>query len=171
MADTIAQASRLGWTPSHPAFDRNPLDIADAAAAAGRPVADYVVDEIKAGRLGFAGEDPDNPVNFPRVLTVWRANLLGSSGKGMEYFMRHLLGADNAVRATESPPQVRPTEVTWHDDAPRGKLDLVTTVDFRMTSTCSYSDIVLPAATWYEERSEERRVGKRWRARRSASRV
>ncbi|BBY54633.1 nitrate reductase subunit alpha [Mycolicibacillus koreensis] len=151
MADTIAQASRLGWTPSHPAFDRNPLDIADAAAAAGKPVADYVVDEIKSGRLGFAGEDPDNPVNFPRVLTVWRANLLGSSGKGMEYFMRHLLGADNAVRATESPPQVRPTEVAWHDDAPRGKLDLVTTVDFRMTSTCSYSDIVLPAATWYEK--------------------
>ncbi|MGV0635529.1 nitrate reductase subunit alpha [Mycolicibacillus trivialis] len=151
MADTIAQASRLGWTPSHPAFDRNPLEIADAAAAAGKPVGDYVVDELKAGRLNFAGEDPDNPVNFPRVLTVWRANLLGSSGKGMEYFMRHLLGSDDAVRAEESPPEVRPTEVAWHDTAPRGKLDLVTTIDFRMTSTCSYSDIVLPAATWYEK--------------------
>ncbi|MGH3178162.1 MAG: molybdopterin dinucleotide binding domain-containing protein, partial [Streptosporangiaceae bacterium] len=30
-------------------------------------------------------------------------------------------------------------------------LDLVTTIDFRMTSTCTYSDIVLPAATWYEK--------------------
>jgi len=73
------------------------------------------------------------------VLTVWRANLLGSSGKGMEYFMRHLIGADDAVRATES------------GQAPRGKLDLLTAIDFRMTSTCTYADVVLPAATWYEK--------------------
>ena len=32
-------------------------------------------------------------------MTIWRANLLGSSGKGMEYFMRHLLGVEDAVRA------------------------------------------------------------------------
>src|SRR5262249_35276858 len=77
--DCLAQASRLGWTPSHPAFDRNPLDLADEAVRAGKPVADHVVDELRSGRLGFAAEDPDNPRNFPRVLTVWRANLLGSS--------------------------------------------------------------------------------------------
>ncbi len=151
MADAMAQSSRLGWAPSFPTFDRNPLDLADAAAAAGKSVADYVVDELKADRLRFAGEDPDNPVNFPRVLTVWRANLLGSSGKGMEYFMRHLLGTHNAVRAAETPEHYRPAEVRWRDEAPHGKLDLVTTVDFRMTSTCSYSDIILPAATWYEK--------------------
>jgi nitrate reductase alpha subunit len=150
-ADTLAQASRMGWTPSHPAFDRNPLDLADDAARAGQSVSDYVVAELKAGRLSFAGEDPDAPANFPRVMTVWRANLLGSSGKGMEYFMRHLLGVDDAVRAGESPAPLRPAEVRWHEDAPRAKLDLVTTIDFRMTSTCTYSDIVLPAATWYEK--------------------
>ena len=150
-ADALAQASRMGWTPSHPAFDRNPLDLADEAAAAGKPVNDYVVDELTAGRLRFAGEDPDDPRNFPRVMTIWRANLLGSSGKGMEYFMRHLLGVEDAVRAPQSPERLRPAEVTWREQAPRGKLDLVTTVDFRMTSTCSYSDIVLPAATWYEK--------------------
>ena len=150
-ADTLAQASRMGWTPSHPAFDRNPLDLADEAARAGQSAGDYVVGELKAGRLGFAGEDPDNPANFPRVMTVWRANLLGSSGKGMEYFMRHLLGVDDAVRAEESPEPLRPAEVRWRDTAPRAKLDLVTTIDFRMTSTCTYSDIVLPAATWYEK--------------------
>jgi nitrate reductase / nitrite oxidoreductase, alpha subunit len=150
-ADTLAQASRMGWTPSHPAFDRNPLELADDAARAGKSVPDYVVDELKADRLHFAGEDPDNPANFPRVMTVWRANLLGSSGKGMEYFMRHLLGVEDAVRADESRIQLRPSEVRWHESAPRAKLDLVTTVDFRMTSTCSYSDIVLPAATWYEK--------------------
>jgi nitrate reductase alpha subunit len=150
-ADTIAQASRMGWQPSHPCFDRNPLDLADEAARAGQDVGDYIVGELKSGRLGFAGEDPDDPANFPRVMTVWRANLLGSSGKGMEYFMRHLLGVNDAVRAQESPPGLRPAEVRWHDTAPRAKLDLVTTIDFRMTSTCVYSDIVLPAATWYEK--------------------
>jgi nitrate reductase / nitrite oxidoreductase, alpha subunit len=150
-ADCLAQASRLGWTPSHPAFDRNPLDLADEAAAAGKPAADYIVGELRAGRLRFAGEDPDDPRNWPRVLTVWRANLLGSSGKGMEYFMRHLLGADDAVRAPESPPGLRPAEVTWREQAPRGKLDLLTAIDFRMTSTCTYADVVLPAATWYEK--------------------
>ena len=151
MADALAQASRLGWTPSHPAFDRNPLTLADSAAEQGKNVQDYVIEELKAGRLRFAGEDPDNPVNFPRVMTVWRANLLGSSGKGMEYFMKHLLGADNAVRAEESPEHLRPREVTWRENAPTGKLDLAVTIDFRMTSTCTYSDIVLPAATWYEK--------------------
>jgi nitrate reductase / nitrite oxidoreductase, alpha subunit len=150
-ADALAQASRLGWTPSHPAFDRNPLDLADEAAAAGKSVNDHVTGELTAGRLHFAGEDPDDPRNFPRVMTIWRANLLGSSGKGMEYFMRHLLGVEDAVRAAESPERLRPAEVTWREQAPRGKLDLVTTIDFRMTSTCTYSDIVLPAATWYEK--------------------
>ena len=150
-ADTLAQASRMGWTPSHPAFDRNPLDLAEDAARAGKSVNDYVVAELQADRLHFAGEDPDDPRNFPRVMTVWRANLLGSSGKGMEYFMRHLLGVEDAVRAGESPERLRPGEVAWHTEAPRAKLDLVTTVDFRMTSTCTYSDIVLPAATWYEK--------------------
>ncbi|MGH3414031.1 MAG: nitrate reductase subunit alpha, partial [Marmoricola sp.] len=150
-ADCIAQAGRMGWTPSHPAFDRNPLDLADEAAKAGRPVADHVVEELKAGRLRFAAEDPDDPANFPRVMTVWRANLLGSSGKGMEYFMRHFLGIEDAVRAEETPEGQRPQEVTWREQAPRGKLDLVTTLDFRMTSTCTHADIVLPAATWYEK--------------------
>ena len=41
----------MGWTPSHPAFDRNPLDLADDAARAGQSVSDYVVAELKAGRL------------------------------------------------------------------------------------------------------------------------
>jgi nitrate reductase / nitrite oxidoreductase, alpha subunit len=150
-ADCLAQASRMGWTPSHPAFNRNPLDLADDAARAGMAVPDYVVDELRAGRLRFAGDDPDDPANWPRVMTVWRANLLGSSGKGMEYFMRHLLGVEDAVRAQESPPQLRPAEVAWRDEAPRAKLDLATAIDFRMTSTCTYADVVLPAATWYEK--------------------
>ncbi|MGH3182329.1 MAG: molybdopterin-dependent oxidoreductase, partial [Streptosporangiaceae bacterium] len=41
-ADCLAQASRLGWTPSHPAFDRNPLALAGEAERAGVSVSEYV---------------------------------------------------------------------------------------------------------------------------------
>jgi nitrate reductase alpha subunit len=109
------------------------------------------VDALREGRLGFAGQDPDAPQNWPRVLTVWRANLLGSSAKGNEYFLRHLLGTDASLRATETPPDKRPKDVHWRDEAPEGKLDLLLSLDFRMTSTTLVSDIVLPAATWYEK--------------------
>lgn len=150
-ADLIAQSARMGWMPSYPTFDRNPLDLADEAAAAGRPVAEHVVGELTAGRLRFACEDPDAPENVPRVLAIWRANLLGSSAKGNEYFLRHLLGADSSLRAEEAPEDVRPRDVVWRDRAPEGKLDLLLSLDFRQTSTTLFSDVVLPAATWYEK--------------------
>ena len=78
--------------------------------------------------------------------------LLGSSSKGHEYFLRHILGVpDAAVRGTESTPDQRPEEVRWRDEAPVGKMDLFSTIDFRMNGSCLYSDVVLPAATWYEK--------------------
>ncbi len=150
-ADVIAQSARLGWMPSYPTFDRNPLIISEQARAAGKSPADYIVDELKAGTLKFAAEDPDSPENFPRVLSLWRTNLFGSSAKGSEYFLGHLLGAANTVSAQETPEKFRPRDVTWHEEAPIGKLDLLTTLDFRMTSSTLLSDIVLPAATWYEK--------------------
>ncbi len=150
--DCNLQAARMGWLPAHPAFDRNPLDLVDEAERAGKAPAEHVVAELRAGRLRFAAQDPDDPANFPRVLTVWRANLLTSSGKGHEYFLKHLLGAPTEqVRAAESPPDLRPAEVVWRDEAPKGKLDLLVSADFRMTGTCLFSDVVLPAATWYEK--------------------
>jgi nitrate reductase alpha subunit len=152
IADLNALGARLGWLPSHPAFDRNPLDLVDEAERTGVAPAEYVVRELKEGRLGFACEDPDALGNVPRVLTVWRANVLGSSGKGHEYFLRHLLGSpEPGVRADELPVDERPADVRWRDPAPDGKLDLLTTIDFRMTSNALFSDVVLPAATWYEK--------------------
>ncbi|MFE3290424.1 nitrate reductase subunit alpha [Rhodococcus sp. NPDC059234] len=150
-ADTMALSARLGWMPSYPQFDRNPLDLADEVAAAGEEPGDYVVDQLRSGKLKFAVEDPDAEENWPRVLTLWRANLLGSSSKGNEYFLEHLLGAGSSLRASETPPESRPTSVRWRDDAPRGKLDLLVSLDFRMTSSTMLSDVVLPAATWYEK--------------------
>ncbi len=150
-ADLIAQSARLGWMPSYPTFDRNPLDLSDEADAAGVSPAEHVVAELRADRLHFACEDPDGPGNAPKVMTVWRSNLIGSSAKGNEYFLKHLLGADHSLRAEETPPESRPRDVRWRPEAPTGKLDLLLSLDFRMTSTTLFSDIVLPAATWYEK--------------------
>ena len=86
--DYNVRSARMGWLPTAPHFNANPLEITKAAAAAGEEPAPYIVKKLKAGKLGFAFEDPDNPVNFPRNLFVWRSNLLGSSGKGHEYFLK-----------------------------------------------------------------------------------
>ncbi|MFI0720397.1 nitrate reductase subunit alpha [Streptomyces sp. NPDC021224] len=145
-ADCLAQSARMGWMPSYPTFDRNPLELAEGDD----PVAAAVA-ELRAGTLAFACEDPDAPRNWPRVLTLWRANLLGSSGKGAEYFAKHLLGTHSSLNATEAPPEVRPRDVVWHEQAPEGKLDLLLSLDFRMTSSTLLSDVTLPAATWYEK--------------------
>ncbi len=149
--DLLAQSVRLGWTPSYPQFTRSSLELADEAGERGVPAAQHVVDQLRSGDLRFAIEDPEAPENFPRILALWRANLLGSSAKGNEYFLKHLLGTDHAVRASEAAPEQRPTDVTWRDEAGSGKLDLLMTLDFRMTSSTLFSDVVLPAATWYEK--------------------
>ena len=49
---------------------------------------------------------------------------------------------------------MKPREVEWQDNPSVGKLDLVVTLDFRMSSTCLYSDIVLPTATGTKRRYE-----------------
>jgi nitrate reductase alpha subunit len=79
---------------------------------------------------------------------LWRANLLGSSAKGDEYFLKHLLGTHHNLLAEQTPPEHRPRDVIWRDgDPPEGKLDLLLALDFRMTSSTLLADVVLPAAT------------------------
>jgi nitrate reductase alpha subunit len=147
--DSFALSARLGWMPSYPQFDVNPLDLADEADY---DVAAHVADRLRDGTLRFAIDDPDAPENWPRCLTLWRANLLGSSAKGDEYFLKHLLGTHNNLQAEQTPPDRRPQDVEWRgDEPPEGKLDLLLSLDFRMTSSTLLSDVVLPAATWYEK--------------------
>ncbi|HNN87163.1 MAG TPA: nitrate reductase subunit alpha, partial [Pseudomonadales bacterium] len=152
-ADLNVQAIRMGWLPSAPQLNRNPLHIAQAAEAVGKSAADYVVNELKNGALDFAYADPDAPENFPRAMFIWRSNLLGSSGKGHEYMLRHLLGTRHGLQGKDLGERgaQKPEEVRWRDEAPEGKLDLLVTLDFRMCTTALYSDIVLPTATWYEK--------------------
>lgn len=173
LIDYNVRAERMGWLPSAPQLQTNPLQVVKDAQ--GGDVKQYVVDSLKNGSLRMSCEDPDHPANWPRNLFVWRSNILGSSGKGHEYFLKHLLGTSHGVQGKdlgeENPPEAlraspqgaadlgrpgaghsaKPREVVWHEQAPEGKLDLVVTLDFRMSTTCLYSDIVLPTATWYEK--------------------
>ena len=152
MIDYNVRAERMGWLPSAPQLKTNPLQVVRDAQAAGMEPKDYAVKGLKEGTLSMSCEDPDHPDNWPRNMFVWRSNILGSSGKGQEYFLKHLLGTSNGVQGKDmGHDEAKPEEVVWHDKAPEGKLDLLVTLDFRMSTTCLYSDIVLPTATWYEK--------------------
>ena len=152
LIDYNVRAERMGWLPSAPQLQTNPMQVVKDAVAASMDPKDYVVKGLQDGSLKMSCEDPDNPLNWPRNMFVWRSNLLGSSGKGHEYFLKHLLGTSHGVQGKDlGPEDAKPTEVKWHDKAPEGKLDLLVTLDFRMSTTCLYSDIVLPTATWYEK--------------------
>ena len=154
LADYNVDAVRMGWLPGAPHFNRNPLDLVAEAEKKGATdeagIAKHVVEELKSGKLDVAFADPDNPVNWPRNLFVWRANLIGTSAKGHEYFLKHLLGAQNGVMQ-EGTHGAACSQVNYLEDGPVGKLDLMVDINFRLNSTGAYSDIILPTATWYEK--------------------
>ncbi|MDR7342444.1 nitrate reductase alpha subunit [Pantoea alhagi] len=153
LIDFNVRAERMGWLPSAPQLNINPLRIAGLAKEAGQPPVDYTVAALKSGKLRFACEQPDDGNNHPRNLFIWRSNLLGSSGKGHEYLLKYLLGTDSGIQGEEciGKGDAIPEEVEWQTKALEGKLDLLVTLDFRMSTTCLYSDIVLPTASWYEK--------------------
>ncbi len=152
MIDYNVRAERMGWLPSSPQLHINSLDFGAELAASGENPGEAVAARLKSGGLAMANADPDDPRNWPRNMFFWRSNVLGASGKGHEYFLKHLVGSLHGVVGTdEEVSQDRPQEVAWHPEAPVGKLDLMVNIDFRMSTTSIYSDIVLPTATWYEK--------------------
>ena len=98
MIDYNVRAERMGWLPSAPQLQAEPADHRRAARRRpGLEPKDYVAKALKSGELKMSCDDPDDPANWPRNMFVWRSNLLGSSGKGHEYFLKHLLGTSNGV--------------------------------------------------------------------------
>ena len=148
--DSNVRAVRNGWLPFYPQFDRNPLDLVKQAQAEGQEVSDYLVDALKRRDLKFAIERPDAEECWPRLWFIWRGNALMSSAKGHEYFLEHYLGT-HTNKITEDMAEDAVREVEWVPKAPSGKMDLVVDLNFRMDTSALYSDIVLPAATWYEK--------------------
>lgn len=153
-ADKQALAVRLGWLPCYPQFTKSNFEVLREAEAAGArtdaEIVEYVVKELKERRLKFAMEDPDDPECFPRIFYIWRGNALMSSAKGHEYFLKHYLGTHhNAVAEEVAGPDVH--DVKWHEKVELGKMDLIVDLNFRMDTSALYSDIILPAATYYEK--------------------
>jgi nitrate reductase alpha subunit len=152
-ADLQVKAVHNGWLPFYPQFNENSLDVVKKAREAGattdEEVIAHVIERLKSGDLEFAVEDPDAPENWPRVWYIWRGNALMSSAKGHEYFLKHYLGTHHNAIADERAEGVV-KDVKWRD-APEGKFDLIVDLNFRMDTSALYSDIVLPAATWYEK--------------------
>ena len=152
--DIERDAVTRGWMPYYPQFDRNPLDFVREAQAAGatddQAIIKTAVDQLKSGKLKYAVDDPDAEENWPRLWFIWRGNAIMASAKGHEFFLRHYLGThDNAV--AEEHAKGKTKKVTFREPAPRGKMDLVIDINFRMDTSALYSDIVLPTAMWYEK--------------------
>ncbi len=97
----------------------------------GRSVEEYILDSVRNGWMpmwpqqDWEAMTPDQLHDLPRkprALFVWRANYLNQA-KGNEAILRSL----------------------WKD------LDLIVDVNYRMDTTALYSDIVLPASSYYEK--------------------
>lgn len=152
-ADSIFMSVRNGWMPYYPQFKQNPLELSKEAMAEGAKddagITNYVLEKLKSKKLEYSIGDPEAQENHPRVWYIWRGNAIGGSMKGMEYCLNHYLGTHTNLIAKDS--EDRTKELKWHDVAPKGKMDLVVDLNFRMETTALYSDIVLPAASWYEK--------------------
>ncbi len=150
--DCNARAESLGWLPSAPQLATNSLELTRKLPK-GQNMAPWLSEQIGKGDIKMSCLDPDAEENWPRNLFVWRSNLLGSSGKGHEYFLKHLLGTRNGVLGEDLGAEGKAFNrvVEWHDEAPEGKLDLLVVLDFRMSTSCLYADVVLPTASWYEK--------------------
>ncbi len=139
--------------PFYPQFDQTTLDLCREALENGATdddgIKQYVLDKLKSKELKYSVSDPEAPENFPRVWYIWRGNAIMGSMKGHEYALKHYLGTHHNSIAEDSEDHT--TEVKWHEFAPVGKMDLIVDLNFRMDSSALYSDIVLPAASWYEK--------------------
>lgn len=152
-ADTIFQSVRMGWMPFYPQFNENTLELSKQAiqngAKSDEEINQYVLEKLKSKELKYSVSDPESEENHPKVWYIWRGNAIMGSMKGHEYALKHYLGTHSNGIATDSEDHTE--EVKWHDIAPEGKMDLVVDLNFRMDSSALYSDIVLPAASWYEK--------------------
>lgn len=153
-ADMTVKAVKNGWMPFYPQYNKPNFDIVKDAEKAGaksdQEIKDYVVDQLKSKKLEHSVCDPDDEVNFPRVWYIWRGNALMSSAKGHEYFLKHYLGTHHNSIADEVAEKLV-EDIKYRSESPKGKMDLIVNLNFRMDTSALYSDIVLPAASWYEK--------------------
>ena len=124
------------------------------AAAAGMEPKDYVAEALQVGRAAAVlrgSRQPGELAAQPVRLALEPAGLLRQGPRVLPQAPARHHARRAWARTWARTGAQKPSEVVWHDEAPEGKLDLLVTLDFRMSTTCVYSDIVLPTATWYEK--------------------
>jgi nitrate reductase / nitrite oxidoreductase, alpha subunit len=145
-------AERMGWLPSAPQLKQNPLYISKNINN-NKDIISSIIKSLKNNLLEMSCEDPDASENFPRNMFIWRSNLLGASGKGHEYFLKYLLGIESGVtsKSIDELHEMKPKNIKSREAYLDGKLDLIVNLDFRVSTTGIYSDVILPTASWYEK--------------------
>ena len=151
MMDTVAQSARSGWMPSFPSLNRNPLDIAREAQEAGVEIPAYITEQLKSGDLRFAIEDPDAPENWPACSPSGGRTCSGRPARATSTSSNTCWGPTMRCGPSRHRRTCGPRMSSGAKMSPDGKLDLLISIDFRMTSTGLFGDILLPAATWYEK--------------------
>ena len=153
LADCLVQSARMGWMPSYP--DVRPQPARPRATRRRRPArtrCSATVRQLVAGQLRFAA----------RTRTTRRTSRACSRSGGRTCWAPPARATSTSCATcsaptppcgrSETPETRRPADVTWRDEAPEGKLDLLVSLDFRMTSTTLFSRRrCCPAATWYEK--------------------
>jgi nitrate reductase alpha subunit len=154
LADYNVKATRMGWLPSAPHFNRNPLDLVAEAEKAGatdeaaspstwssssrREQARCVL--CRPGRRGKLAAQPDRVARQSDRHVRQGARVLPQAPA------RRAERRDAGRRRRQ---QLQGGQVAR--EGPTGKLDLMVDINFRLNSTGAYSDIILPTATWYEK--------------------
>ena len=124
------------------------------AAAAGMEPKDYVVKALKDGTLkhelrgpGRSGQLAAQHVRLalqPARLVAARATSISSSTcSARSTACRARTSGEEGARS--------PRKSSGTTRRPKASSTCWSTLDFRMSTTCLYSDIVLPTATWYEK--------------------
>ena len=153
MIDYNVRAERMGWLPSAPQLKTNPLQVVKDATAAGMDAKDYVVRGAEGRHAADELRRPGRAAELAARAVRLAQQPAGLVGQGPRVLLQAPAG-HRERRPGQGPRQGRRqadrSEVA-RATAPVGKLDLVVTLDFRMSTTCLYSDIVLPTASWYEK--------------------
>ena len=154
LIDYNVRAERMGWLPSAPQLQANPLDVAKQAAASGLEPKDYVAQGAEVGRTEARLRRPGQSGQLAAQPVRLALQSAGRVGQGPRIFpqapARHQARRAWARTSARTAGKSR-ARSSGTTQAPEGKLDLLVTLDFRMSTTCMYSDIVLPTATWYEK--------------------
>ena len=102
VADCNALAARLGWMPSHPTFDRNPLELTREAAEARMEAPAYVVDRLMAGETPLRRRGPRRSRELPARPDALAGEPAGLLEQGARVLPPAVLGVEDAAVGTPS---------------------------------------------------------------------